>query len=273
MCYTHPVYTAQARGGPAAAGRSSTPPKSAFAGAYHGWGFHEDGCRSGAAAARHFGVELVTTASESSRSATTAGRAHPAPPGVPALVRGVVKHARLSPVRHGFSLSRPPVARRRRPLAHRAARAALAGIGASDATISTRRTDDLGANVRGFLAAKGVSWSAQRDPDAHERTLPRLRLRPAHGVLVLRAGRDARRRRRRGPQHLRRAVTATSSSLTTAAAAHADKAFYVSPFFGVFGAYELRFTLDGDRVGAFVTLRQHDQVGLHGQLHRHRRTA
>ena len=40
----------------------------------------------------------------------------------------------------------------------------------------------------------------------------------------------------------------------------ADKAFYVSPFFGVFGSYQLKFTLDGDRVGAFITLRQHDQV-------------
>lgn len=55
MVYEHPVYTpesvaAQARLPELATGRT------AYAGAHHGWGFHEDGCRSGVAAARTLGV-------------------------------------------------------------------------------------------------------------------------------------------------------------------------------------------------------------------------
>ncbi|MFE9428688.1 NAD(P)/FAD-dependent oxidoreductase [Kitasatospora sp. NPDC006697] len=48
--YEHPVYTARS----VAAQRrlpELTTGRTAFAGAYHGWGFHEDGCRSGLAAA------------------------------------------------------------------------------------------------------------------------------------------------------------------------------------------------------------------------------
>jgi predicted NAD/FAD-binding protein len=55
MTYTHPVYTPEAVAAQprlAALATGST----VFAGAYHGWGFHEDGCRSGVAAAAHFGV-------------------------------------------------------------------------------------------------------------------------------------------------------------------------------------------------------------------------
>jgi predicted NAD/FAD-binding protein len=55
MTYEHPVYT------PAAVDAQGTlsrlhDGRTAFAGAYHGWGFHEDGCRSGVAAARSLGV-------------------------------------------------------------------------------------------------------------------------------------------------------------------------------------------------------------------------
>ncbi|MCW2748834.1 MAG: amine oxidase [Nocardioidaceae bacterium] len=56
MNYTHPIYTSASV---AAQGdlANLTTPQTAFAGAYHGWGFHEDGCRSGVEAARAFGVD------------------------------------------------------------------------------------------------------------------------------------------------------------------------------------------------------------------------
>ncbi|MFC8592609.1 NAD(P)/FAD-dependent oxidoreductase [Streptomyces atroolivaceus] len=53
--YEHPVYTPES-----VAARTRLPalsgPVTAYAGAYHGWGFHEDGCRSGAEAAAALGV-------------------------------------------------------------------------------------------------------------------------------------------------------------------------------------------------------------------------
>ena len=55
MVYEHPIYTRSA-----VEAQRRLPELNAggvtFAGAYHGWGFHEDGCRSGAAAAAHWGV-------------------------------------------------------------------------------------------------------------------------------------------------------------------------------------------------------------------------
>ena len=56
MDYEHPAYT------PASVAAQKRLPelndgRIAFAGAYHGWGFHEDGCASGVRAAGSFGVE------------------------------------------------------------------------------------------------------------------------------------------------------------------------------------------------------------------------
>ncbi|MFD0380473.1 NAD(P)/FAD-dependent oxidoreductase [Streptomyces sp. NPDC127112] len=55
MIYEHPVYT------PASVAAQKQLPRlddgvTAYAGAWHGWGFHEDGCRSGATAARSLGA-------------------------------------------------------------------------------------------------------------------------------------------------------------------------------------------------------------------------
>jgi predicted NAD/FAD-binding protein len=56
MSYEHPVYTTES-----VRARGQLPELNdgvlAFAGAYHGWGFHEDGCRSGVQAAASLGVE------------------------------------------------------------------------------------------------------------------------------------------------------------------------------------------------------------------------
>jgi len=55
MSYQHPIYDP----GSVAAQRrlpDLNDGTTAFAGAYHGWGFHEDGCRSGVAAARSLGA-------------------------------------------------------------------------------------------------------------------------------------------------------------------------------------------------------------------------
>jgi predicted NAD/FAD-binding protein len=54
MDYAHPVYTRAS-----VAAQQALPGLNdgvtAYAGAYHGWGFHEDGCRSGVAAAASLG--------------------------------------------------------------------------------------------------------------------------------------------------------------------------------------------------------------------------
>jgi len=55
MTYEHPIYTTRS-----VAAQRHLPELNngtiAFAGAYHGWGFHEDGCRAGIAAAQSLGV-------------------------------------------------------------------------------------------------------------------------------------------------------------------------------------------------------------------------
>ena len=64
MRYTHPIFTptsvaAQRRL------RELNSERTAYAGAYHGWGFHEDGCRSGTDAASHFESSVTDSADRS----------------------------------------------------------------------------------------------------------------------------------------------------------------------------------------------------------------
>ncbi|MFJ9345823.1 NAD(P)/FAD-dependent oxidoreductase [Streptomyces sp. NPDC101237] len=55
MVYEHPLYTPESLAAQRRLPELNSP-VCAFAGAYHGWGFHEDGCRSGAEAAAALGT-------------------------------------------------------------------------------------------------------------------------------------------------------------------------------------------------------------------------
>ena len=55
MNYEHPIYTPESVAAQSQLGGLATD-QTVYAGVYYGWGFHEDGCRSGVDAARHFGV-------------------------------------------------------------------------------------------------------------------------------------------------------------------------------------------------------------------------
>ncbi|MEP7055126.1 MAG: FAD-dependent oxidoreductase [Actinomycetota bacterium] len=55
MNYEHPIFTPESVAAQSQLAGLATE-RTVYAGAYHGWGFHEDGCRSGVEAARHFGV-------------------------------------------------------------------------------------------------------------------------------------------------------------------------------------------------------------------------
>jgi predicted NAD/FAD-binding protein len=61
MTYSHPMYTPESV---AAQGLLPTLDDAtiAFAGAYHGWGFHEDGAASGLRAAHRLGARWPATA-------------------------------------------------------------------------------------------------------------------------------------------------------------------------------------------------------------------
>ena len=69
MTYEHPLYTPES-----VAAQRRLPELGgdtlAFAGAYHGWGFHEDGARSGVEAARRLGVEWDGVPAQFPESAT-----------------------------------------------------------------------------------------------------------------------------------------------------------------------------------------------------------
>ncbi len=91
MTYSHPLYTPDS----VAAQRllpTLDDDRVVFAGAYHGWGFHEDGAASGVRAARRLGADWPAV------------RSREADPDMltPAIYRTTINHCRQVPVQHSF---------------------------------------------------------------------------------------------------------------------------------------------------------------------------
>ena len=119
--YAHPLYTPASVAAQARLPECTTD-RLAFAGAYHGWGFHEDGARSGLAAAERLGFEWHRPAVEEGalapvsspgastgelpghRGLVTVARATSSTSVVtPAIYRTTITHTRREPWRRSFT--------------------------------------------------------------------------------------------------------------------------------------------------------------------------
>jgi predicted NAD/FAD-binding protein/DUF1365 family protein len=139
--YEHPLYTPTSVAAQRRLPECDTE-RIAFAGAYAGWGFHEDGARSGAGAASHLGFGWAPKA-----SLPATGR----------IYATTIRHARRTPLRHAFTyrshswlvdLDDLPRA------------SPLASFQARDHLGSPDRT--LRENLDGFLATQGIDLDGGR---------------------------------------------------------------------------------------------------------------
>ena len=260
MEYEHPIYT------PASVAAQRRLPECdtdriVFAGAWHGWGFHEDGARSGVEAARRLGVEW-TAGSEPS------GTSYTPPPLEPTTYASTIRHTRRTPFRRTFThhqhtwlvdLDHLPE--------HGVLRHLKGSFEARDHLGDPDRT--LKQNVEAFLAANGIPFETGLDGPFRG---------PHSGGRILMAA-NARAfgycfnpisvfwcHRRTG--ELAAVVVEVHNTYGDRHAylvhpdeqgrARTDKQMYVSPFHGTDGYYELAVPQPDDRLHVTVTLHSSD---------------
>ncbi len=241
MEYAHPLYTPTS-----VAAQARLPDidsdRVVFAGAYHGWGFHEDGASSGLRAAERLGFSW---GEEASRAVL---------PTTPSLYDATISHTRRTPFRRSFThrnltwlvdLDRLPD---HGPLGRFEARDHLGNPAHTirenlDAFLADHGVDLtdgrvlMAANARAFghcFNPISVHWCFDRDQalaavvvEVHNTYGDR------HAYLV-------------HPDAQGRART--------------DKQMYVSPFHGVDGHYELAVPVPGERLKIAVTLHTGDDT-------------
>ena len=239
MEYEHPLYTPDS-----VAAQQRLPSINsdwiAFAGAYHGWGFHEDGARSGLAAVEHLGLTWPPAVG------STAARVEPG------LFRTTITHTRRTPFKRTFEhrshlwlvdLDDLPKASRV------ASFEARDHLGSPDATIR--------ANVEALLAAHGTDLDGGRILMAANPRSLGYSFNPISVFWCFDAA---------GSQQAVVVEVHNTYGDRHAYVVHpdgqgrarTDKAMYVSPFHGVDGHYEIAVPIPGDRIDVTVTLHTSD---------------
>jgi len=142
--YAHPIYN------PASVAAQRRLPeidsdRLVFAGAWHGWGFHEDGARSGAAAAARLGLAWPTGPAD-----------RPAPVETPRIYRSTITHTRRAPLKNRFTNTSHVWLIDLDDLPDRP----LARFVASDHLGDPTRT--IRQNVEAFLASEGIVTTGGR---------------------------------------------------------------------------------------------------------------
>jgi len=240
MEYEHPLYNPASVAAQARLPELDTD-RVAFAGAYHGWGFHEDGARSGLAAAERLGFTWDAPA--------------PGPASSPVVYDTTIRHTRRRPFRRTFTLRSHTWLVDLDDLPDHGRTAWLRG--------SFEARDHLGAadrslrvNVDAFLAAHGEERPARILMAAHPRTLGHC-FNPISVFWCL---------DEHGAQQCVVVEVHNTYGDRHAYLVHPDgqgraetpKAMYVSPFHGTDGRYELAVPLPGDRLRVAVTLHSDD---------------
>ncbi len=265
--YAHPLYTpesvaAQARLPECASDRI------AFAGAYHGWGFHEDGARSGLLAVERLGFEwadrtevsrLASLAPQPPKDSVVEVRGAPATSletTTPSVYRTTITHTRRKPFKRTFThrshtwlvdLDDPPD------------HGVLGSFEARDHLGWPHAT--LRGNVAAYLARHGVDLTTARGEGrilmaAHPRSFGHC-FNPISVFWCFDgdgtpAGTVVEVHNTYGDRH------AYLVHPDAQGRARTDKQLYVSPFHGVDGSYELAVPAPGERLNIAVTLHSDD---------------
>ncbi len=236
MEYEHPLFTREAVAAQREVDAIGTD-RIAFAGAWAGWGFHEDGALSGLRAAQQLGGSWPEPATETTVAQT-----------LPRIYRTTVTHARQAPLEHRFSHTSSTWLV---DLDHLPDHGALARFEARDHIGDPDRS--IRENVENFLRGHGIELSGGR---IEMLTMPRvagfcfnpISVHWCHDADDALAAVVVEVHNTYGDRH------AYLVHPDAAGVDHVDKEMYVSPFNDVSGRYRVQVPEPGENLRLSVTL-------------------